>query len=320
MRLQKLTRQPEFIRHTACFLLAITVLCVSVDALSAHDLKSVATPNSIKIMQGNRPVLEYDRTPGKYKPYVKKLFTPGQLQILRDSPADHIHHHGLMFAISVDEVDFWAEFPEKKPGREVTDPNSLQISNQSHHISFQQKIDWQSSEGQSLVKEKRTITVYQDDDFQCSLLTWNSKLTPAQAKKSVKLSGGHYFGLGIRFVKSMDQVGTFINPTGKPGETYRGSEKLVRANWCAYSAPVDGKMVTVAMFDHPDNPRHPATWFTMPSSFAYLSATLNLKKKPMVLSESQELDLTYAVAAWDGKVAAQEIQKTYENWLSRTSK
>ena len=79
-------------------------------------------------------------------------------------------------------------------------------------------------------------------------------------------------------------------------------------------------MVTVAMFDHPDNPRHPATWFTMPSSFAYLSATLNLEKEPMVLSESQELDLTYAVAAWDGKIAAQEIQKTYENWLSRTSK
>ena len=46
-----------------------------------------------------------------FKPYVKELFTPGGVQILRDSPFDHKHHHALMFAITADGVNFWEETP-----------------------------------------------------------------------------------------------------------------------------------------------------------------------------------------------------------------
>ena len=75
----------------------------------SSDLRVKQESSTVSVSGGDRPVLRYryDRVP--MKPYVDQLFTPGGVQVLRDSPHDHKHHHGLMFAVAVDGVDFWAE-------------------------------------------------------------------------------------------------------------------------------------------------------------------------------------------------------------------
>ena len=119
----------------------------------------------------------------------------------------------------------------------------------------------------------------------------------------------------MRFVKSMDTNGTFINATGKEGEKLRDTHWLVPAKWCAYQSAVDGKPVTVAMFDHPKNFR-PVTWFTMLKPFSYLSATLKYHEKPFVLKSKDELSLKYGVAVWDGMQSKEVIEKTYQKWAN----
>ena len=118
----------------------------------------------------------------------------------------------------------------------------------------------------------------------------------------------------MRFLTSMDSGGRFFNSTGQPGDVVRGSERLVAASWCAYTASADGKPVTVAIFDHPSNPRHPNQLFTMTPPFAYLSATLNLWKEPLTLKAGTKLKLSYAVAAWDGETSAEQIESLYDKW------
>ncbi len=51
------------------------------------------------------------------KPYVDQLLSPAGVQVLRDSPSDHKHHHGLMYALEVDKVNFWEE-NSRNSGRE----------------------------------------------------------------------------------------------------------------------------------------------------------------------------------------------------------
>jgi len=293
------------------------LLLIAGAALAEVPAPRAAGPMSEVIKDGDRQVLEYCYGSDLFKPYVAKLFSPSGVNVLRDNVADHLHHHGLMFAVGVDGVDFWAE--NQKCGREVTrgfEAVKDLPADATGLATLESRLEWVGpADGQTLAMEARKITAYRRRELGATLLTWQTKLAPPEGKPSIKLSGSHYFGLGMRFVQSMDGADDFFTPAGKAAdETVRGNERLVRGKWCAYAAEVDGKPVTVAMFDSPGNVR-PAWWFIMAKPFAYLSATLNLHREPLVVEAGKPLTLTYGVAVWDGKVKAEEIEKLYARWL-----
>ncbi len=45
----------------------------------------------------------------QFKPYVRELYTLRGENVLRDAPPDHLHHHGLMYAVWVNGINFWEE-------------------------------------------------------------------------------------------------------------------------------------------------------------------------------------------------------------------
>ena len=283
--------------------LLVLLFCLA----QAQALEVVKDQTTIKIGTTGKPCLEYRFADVPFKPYIAQLYTPSGVAVLRDSPADHKHHHGLMFAIAADGTDFWAELP--KCGKQLN--KELNTGKDS----LTQELEWTTPDGKKALSEERTVTINQCQDLAAILLTWHSKLKTPAGMDEIKLTGSHYFGLGMRFVTSMDKVATFMNAAGQTGDVVRGTERLVQAKWCACSAPAGDKIVTVAIFDHPSNLRHPAKMFTMSDPFTYLSATLNLWKEPFILKASQPLDLRYGVAAWDGKIDADQIEKVYEQWL-----
>jgi hypothetical protein len=179
-------------------------------------------------------------------------------------------------------------------------------------------LQWVAPDGTSLLSERRTLDVFRAADPGVTLLTWRSRLRPAEGLAAAKLTGTHYGGLGARFIESMDQVGRFLHAADERGPAVRGAEHVTPSKWTAYVAPADGKPVTVAMFDHPDNPRHPAGMFTMLKPFAYLSATPNIWKTPLELRRGEALDLCYGVAVWDGEAPAAQIETLYGRWLKLT--
>ncbi len=100
----------------------------------------------------------------------------------------------------------------------------------------------------------------------------------------------------------------------------RGTERVTASSWSAFTAQADGKEVTVALFDHPANPRHPAGMFTMFKPFSYLSATPNVWRNPMELEAGEILDLRYGVALWDGSPGREAVEKLYKEWTGRPLK
>ena len=298
-------------------IVGVTVLSGRIGAAEPTALQIVEGPASVTIRSGNRTVLEYRTKASPMKPYVRELFTPGGVQILRDSPTDHKHHHALMFALGVDGVTFWEEAADsgiQKPRDPLATAKASFLDASCARIF--QTLDWTDAHGKQLLVERRVVgaAVATKSPAPVTLALWTSELSTAAGVEAVKLEGHHYYGLGMRFLTSMDSGGRFFNSTGQPGDVVRGSERLVAASWCAYTASADGKPVTVAIFDHPSNPRHPNQLFTMTPPFAYLSATLNLWKEPLTLKAGTKLKLSYAVAAWDGETSAEQIESLYDKW------
>jgi len=290
----------------------------SADAPADGSLRIANDENTVSIFDGKQPVAHYRFTDVPFKPCVQQWFTPSGINVLRDSPHDHKHHHALMFAVSVDGVDFWSEAANcgKQQHRSLTNLG-VSTGDGVTRARFTQQIDWTAPNVEKpLAAERRTIEAWTADDLDASLLVWHTHLEPAGGRESITLGGSHYFGLGLRFIESMDGTGKFFYADGKPGEVVRGAERLTHTRWCAYTAPADGKPVTVAVFDHPTNARHPAAMFTMPN-FAYISATLNLTKEPLKIEAAKPLELTYAVALWDGPVEPAKIEKLYRWWVKR---
>jgi hypothetical protein len=283
-------------------------------ALGQDGLEVTNDGSVASITAGGRPVLRYQYLPQPTKPYVKEWFSPGGVNVLRDAPADHLHHHGLMFAVAVDGVDFWSENETcgRQKHRALSHVRTF-TKEEDSSVGLAQRIDWLAPDRKRvMLGESRRIEAYRIRDDGATLLVWRSRLTPPGGAKSVTLSGSPYFGLGMRFVQSMDTGGRFQNADGKTGVDGTND---ARSDWCAYWAVAGEKPVTVAMFDFPKNPRHPATWFTMDSPFAYLSATLRLDKEPLVVQADQPLELQYAAALWDGHVEPREVDTLYRRLI-----
>jgi len=300
-------------------------------AVAADVPRVTVDTRSITLQLGDRPVGRYRYAEVPFKPYLQELRTPSGINILRDAPFDHLHHHSLMFAVAVDGVNFWEE--KEGHGKQAHLAIRDVFAGPSGGLacaSFKEELAWRAG-GKGLLHETRMIRVLADPAGRASLVSWTAEFrelnvdgrTAGVGCPAVTLGGERYYGLGMRFVTSMDKTGQFFNADDAKGVEGTNDKQ---SRWCAYTAEADGKPVTVVMFDHPTNARHPANWFTMLEPFSYLCATLGLHHEKLALGRaaSQPADsqaastpfsLSYGVAVWDGKPQRDEIERAYALWI-----
>jgi hypothetical protein len=233
---------------TIIFFSAVGLLTITLPnpAFAEDTMRITTEENIVSVYAGENLLLRYRYGNVPFKPCVQQLSSPAGVNVLRDAPADHLHHHALMFAVKVDGVNFWEETQAagRQAHKSFTDTRTdvkTEVENdkrrQMRQASFTELIDWLKPGSQELLlKEHRTIEVSQGTDLGATVLIWQSKFEVPAGKKSATLTGAHYHGLGMRFVKSMDTGGRFRNADGKPGTVFRGDEQLVRSTWCAYTA------------------------------------------------------------------------------------
>ncbi len=281
-------------------------------AQSAGPLNISVGETVLEVQEGGSPVLQYKYRDVPFKPYALCWYTPKGVNILRDAPEDHKHHHALMYAIKVDGINFWEE--TDAAGRQLHRALT-NVRVESDRAGFTETIAWLGPESKNpLVSEQRRLTHHATGDAPVRLLTWESVLKGSKAKGEVTLAGSIYHGLGMRFPVFMDKVGTFRFAADETGAFDDGPHHLAQASWCAYTVADAEHPVTVALFSAKENPR-PTLWFTMLEPFSYVAGTFDLSRNPMTLKVDETLSAKYGLAAWDDIVDDAAVQALYEQWL-----
>ncbi|MDR1923391.1 MAG: PmoA family protein [Planctomycetaceae bacterium] len=280
----------------------------------------------------NVPLAEYRYISVKAKPYIDILRTPSGKNILRDSPHDHLHHHGLMFAVAVDGHNFWEE-NSPNIGRQLTRKIYIKqadgkkteaAASDNRTSSLESDLDWVNGADKVLIKEKRKVDVQLSDAVnsnaggKVTLLDWETTLIADDKGAFLDKISHHYYGLGMRFDKSMDKGGRFFSDkSDNKFDVVRGDEKVTECRWLAYTSKLNGEQVTVAVFGHPGNPI-PTKGFSMGDSpkghFAYLGITLNLHRQPVSMKPDSSLTFRYRVVVWDGEATPETVEKTFQQY------
>lgn len=182
-----------------------------------------------------------------------------------------------------------------------------------------ERLAWFSFGGERWIEERRTIRVHPVTDDDELLLTVVTEMTPAQGAGAMTFGSpttngrpmAGYSGLTLRMQRSMNQ-GKIATSTGQTGPEVMGQ----RAAWLHYAGRTDttNQPVCVAMFDHPENPRHPTKFFVRNEPFGCISPAFCFDEE-YVLEPGQTLSLRYGVWVRRGEEDLGRVEAVYGQWV-----
>jgi len=248
-------------------------LCSTISAASASvDVKE--QDGKVHVEIDGKLFTEYVFT-GAPHVYFYPLIGPGGARMTRDWPMqntpgeehDHPHHRSLWYAHgAVNGVDFWAESASFGTGKshttgQIQHDKFLEVKGGEQSGVIRDQLKWVAPDGTVPLTSVQTFRVYQRPDSE-RLFDFEVALTAGS--QDVIMGDTKEGSMAMRLAESM----RLEQPKKQPGQGHIVDDQGDRdgtvwgkhASWVDYSGPVNGKVLGVAFFDHPQNPRHPTRW------------------------------------------------------------
>ena len=198
------------------------------------------------------------------RPFFYPVIGPNERAVTRNWPMgfkkgeakDHPHHRSFWYAHGeINGHDFWSESDKAGTTRHIYFKEISSGPDQGRIVSFNQLV---AKDGTIVGSDTRDITIHNRPDservidFDISIHASHGELVLGDTKEG---------SMAIRLAPTLrlkGEVGRghIVNSEGvTDGQTWGK-----RAKWVDYYGPIDDQTVGVAIFDHPENPRHPTWW------------------------------------------------------------
>jgi hypothetical protein len=248
---------------------ALVAVALTVGTARAADdggatVKLTQAGGDVRVEVGGKPFTVYHVEGSSDQPLVRPFFFPvlaaDGTELTSDQQTappvngkkpDHPHHRSVYVSHGdVNGADHWS-FEQK--------PNPRQ-----RHVKFDrlegdtlvEQLEWEGKGGAApILKERRTVRFFALPDG-----TRGMDVTSAFTPTGGPVTFGDTKEAGLAAVRVATQISdkpTLTNARGGAGEKAVWGKP---AEWCDLSGQINGKPYGVAILDHPQNPRHPATW------------------------------------------------------------
>ena len=215
----------------------------------------------IDVQIGGQPFTTYIPDDGP-KPYYFSLIGPTGKAMTRAFPMakvegeklDHPHHRSLWFTHgSVNNIDFWSEFPGHGTIKETSRPT---VIGGAAVGTIRTTDDWLGPNGVKVCEDERLVRFWNTKDVRIIDFDLTIKATAGPVTFGDTKEGS----FGLRVPSTMDVTaktgGKIVNAEGITDTKAWGKPSA----WVDYSGPVGGKTVGVSILNHPESFRYPTTW------------------------------------------------------------
>jgi hypothetical protein len=181
------------------------------------------------------------------------------------------------------------------------------------------RLQWKiSRDGEVIATDERTVRIHNDPgarivDFNITFHASHGDLVFGDTKEG---------SMALRLAPTMRldgevAEGHIVNSEGDRDHDTWGK----RAKWVDYFGPVKGKLVGVAIFDHPKNPRHPTWWHVRPYGLfaANPFGIHNFEGKPdgtgdMKVPAGESVTFNYRFYFHQGDAQEAKVAEHYKNY------
>jgi hypothetical protein len=218
----------------------------------------------------------------------------------------------------VNGVDFW--HPQAKNGGVVEYTGRLnELLSRGKRLRTRHTYTWKGPKGEELLHERRTLLFGAEHDQR-----WvDTKFELTALKDEVVFGDTKEGTFAMRLhpalrLKGEVATGSILNAAGDKDGKVWGE----RAAWVHYGGTIDEQEVGVALFEHPDNFRHPTWWHAR--DYGLLAANPfgtrafeggNAESGKFALKQDETLVLRYRIWAHTGERTPEELADQFKVYV-----
>jgi len=303
---------------------AATLVCSSISFASSSalpvELKSVVEESRVEVwVDGDLfTVYQYGST-YKEKPVFYPLFSPDGALVVRElsfvdqellKSQDHHHHQSVFMGYGdVDGKDFWSSHN----GERIVHKGIIEVSDSLAVFS-----EWVDGEGEPTLDEIRRVEFGATADSR-----WmDHTITLLSKKVQLHFNDTKEGMFAIRLADELredEATGRYINACG-----WETSKEIwgKRAPWVAIRGSVQGKDVSIAIFEHPSTENYPSYWHARAyglfavNPFGRKDFVKGSTPLDTVLAPNETFRFRYRIVVYSGKVSKERLDEDYWAYIN----